>query len=86
MSIATASFAEVQKENLQSIHDMSDQLDDALLNLGLTDHQENMIRDIAVNCYEKVDGLFEKGLTLNEETLNEEFEYLDNRLTQIFNN
>ena len=81
LSMATASFAEIQKENLQSIQDMSDQLDDAILNLGLTDHQENMIRDIAVNCYEKVDGLFEKGLTLNEE-----FEKLDKRLTLIFNN
>lgn len=79
LSVATASFAEIQKENLKSIQVMTDNLDDAILNLGLTDHQENMIRDIAVSCYEKVDSIFEKGLVLNDE-----FEALDKRLTQIF--
>ena len=79
LSIATASFGNIQKENLESIQDMTDKLDDAILSLGLTDHQENMIRDIAVNCYEKIDGIFEKGLALNEE-----FETLDKRPVQIF--
>lgn len=81
LSVATASFSEIQKENLKSIQDMTDQLDNAILNLGLTDHQEDMIRDIAVNCYERVDGIFEKGLVLNDE-----FEALDKRLTEIFTN
>ena len=63
------------KKNLHSIQDMSDQLDDALLNLDFPDHQENTIRDIAVICYEKADGLFAKGLTLNAE-----FENLDHSL------
>lgn len=73
------SFQSIQKENLKAIQDMTDKLDDAILNLALSDHQEDMIRDIAVNCYEKVDGIFDKGLVLNDE-----FEALDKRLTQIF--
>ena len=38
-----------------------------------------MICDIAVDCYEKVDGIFQKGLALNDE-----FEKLDKRLMKIF--
>jgi DNA-binding response OmpR family regulator len=79
LSNVSGSFREIQKENLQSIQTMTDKLDDALMNMGLTDHQENLIRDIAVSCYEEVDGIFEKGLVLNDE-----FASLDERLTKIF--
>lgn len=50
LSKSTVSFAEIQKENLYITQDMSDQLDDALLNLDYPDHQENTICDIAVIC------------------------------------
>ncbi|MBL1274959.1 MAG: response regulator [Ectothiorhodospiraceae bacterium] len=76
---ASQSFQSIQKDNLQTIQDMTDKMDDAIMNLGLSDHQENMIRNIAIDCYEKVDAIFDKGVVLNDE-----FEALDKRLTQIF--
>lgn len=79
LGMATDSFSKIQQENLKAIQNMTDQLDNAILSLGLTDHQENLIRDIAVNCYEKVDSIFDKGLKLNDE-----FKTLDKRLTKIF--
>ncbi|HEC20535.1 MAG TPA: response regulator [Gammaproteobacteria bacterium] len=73
------SFGNIQKANLQAIEGMVDDLDNAIMNLGLTDNQENQIRDIAVKCYEQVDKIFDEGLTLNNEV-----EILDKRLTEIF--
>lgn len=73
------SFGDIQKANLKSIEAMVDELDTAIMNLALTDDQEERVRDIAVNCYDRVDKIFKDGLVLNDE-----FSVLDKRLTEIF--
>lgn len=77
----SGSFCDIQKANLKSIETMVNELDDAILNLGLTENQENKIRDISVSCYNRVDKIFEDGAILNDE-----LSVLDERLIEIFAN
>lgn len=60
-----SSFRVLQKENISAIEDMLEDLEDALLTLGLTDFQEENIRKIAENCLLNTNKAFYKGVKIN---------------------
>lgn len=72
-------FRGVQKANLKSIQVMIDELDDTIMILGLTEEQEKLIRGIAVKCYDRTADIFGESMAINDD-----FEALDKRLTEIF--
>lgn len=72
-------FRGVQKANLKSIQVMIDELDDTIMILGLTEEQEKLIRGIAVKCYDRMADIFGESMAINDD-----FEALDKRLTEIF--
>ncbi len=57
-------FTEVQGVNAAIINQMIDELDEAMMDLGLTPHQEELIRTIAVNCRESSDKAIKDGVAL----------------------
>ena len=60
-----ASFKLLQKENITAIENMLEELEDALLTLGLTEYQEENIRKIAENCLNNTNAAFYKGVEIN---------------------
>jgi len=60
-----SSFKLLQKENITAIESMLEELEDALLTLGLTDFQEENIRKIAENCLLSTSKSFNKGDEIN---------------------
>jgi len=60
-----ASFKLLQKENITAIENMLEELEDALLALGLTEYQEENIRKIAENCLNNTNAAFYKGVEIN---------------------
>ncbi len=59
-----SSFEKLQKQNVAAIEDMMEELDEALLILGLTEHQEENILDIARNCLDKTNKAFYQGIEI----------------------
>ena len=57
-------FTDVQGANAVIINRMIDELDEAMMDLGLTPHQEELIRTIAVNCREGSDKAIKDGVAL----------------------
>ena len=62
-----ASLKEIQHENLRAIETMVDDMEEAMLSLGLTENQENQMRDICKECIEKTDQIFLKSDTIYDE-------------------
>lgn len=58
------SFAEIQQSNLDVIARMMDELDNVMLDLGLTSRQENLIRSIAVKSQEDMNTVFKSSSAL----------------------
>jgi phosphatidylinositol kinase/protein kinase (PI-3 family) len=56
---------EIQRENLTAIEDMKEDLEDAMLSLGLLDSQENKIREIVKSCTVKTKQIFDKANGIN---------------------
>lgn len=73
----------IQRETAAVIEDMMLDIDESMLNLGLTPNQENQIRFITQTCLEKSQAVFKKGMALNQsfqqvhDTLNFELEEPD---------
>ena len=57
-------FTEVQRANVAVINKMIDDMDVAMMDLGLTPNQEDLVRAIAVNCRENSNEVFKRGVTL----------------------
>ncbi len=74
------SFAKVQSANVSIINQMIDELDEAMMDLGLTEHQEDLIRTIAVNCRENSNQAIKDGLALYDM-----FEEVRSQLDRVLN-
>ncbi len=61
-----AMFSKIQKANINVINSMMDELDDEMMELGLTSAQENLIRVIVEKCRDDSNKVFEEGKQLNE--------------------
>lgn len=68
---------EIQRENLTAIEDMKEDLEEAMLSLGLLDSQEDKIRGIVQSYISKTEQIFNKA-----ERINQQFE----RILSILNN
>ncbi len=60
-------FKKIQTDNRQSIDDLTEDLEEAMMTLGLTEPQENNIRQIAENCLERTNEIFYQSIVINEE-------------------
>ncbi len=54
-------FGQLQEENLAAVKQLQDDLDDALMRLGLMEYQEEGIQRIAQKCYDSIEETFTKG-------------------------
>lgn len=79
MAEVQAMFGQVQQDNLEVITDMIDDMDDAMMDLGLTDAQEELIRDILVSGRERSNQAFASGEKLYDKFAQVQRE-LDNAL------
>lgn len=59
-------FNALQKENINAIEDLSDELNDSLLALGLMEYQEDMLNNIAKHCLSKTNEAFYKGISIKQ--------------------
>ncbi len=57
-------FTNIQNSNMGVIQTMMDELDDSMMNMGLTSSQENQIRGAADRCLERSKQVFEQGVEL----------------------
>ncbi len=69
----------IQQENVSAISDMCNDLDGAMMNLGLTGTQEDEIRGIAAKTLQKIDDTFERA-----QALEHKFDQAQLRLDSIF--
>lgn len=60
-------FSEIQEQSMQAIETLSEDIEESFLSLGLTESQEDSIRQIIQNCLVKTDQAFEKGHALGEQ-------------------
>ena len=60
------SFSELQKENINAVEDLSGELNDSLLALGLMEYQEDLLNDIAKRCLERTNKSFYKGVSIRQ--------------------
>jgi len=68
----------IQKNNLNAINTMIEDLDDTIMSLGLLEYQENNIREIAITCLDTTRHIFHKSTIVNEK-----FDEIRERLTSI---
>ncbi len=61
-----SSLMNLQKENVAALDDMIENLEEALLILGLTEHQENSIMDISRTCLSRINNAFYVGVGISE--------------------
>lgn len=59
-------FDKVQKESVSAIEDMNDDLNEAIMILGLAEYQETNIRDIAERCLNRSNDAFYKGRSIHD--------------------
>lgn len=69
----------IQQANVNAISEMSNELDEAMMNLGLTEEQENDIRAIAAKTLQKIDDTFDRS-----QQLEQKFEQAQTRMDTIF--
>ena len=60
------SFNELQKENIDAIEDLGDELNDSLLVMGLMEYQEEMLNNIAKRCLTRTNNAFYKGISIKQ--------------------
>jgi len=60
-------FKKIQKDNRLAIDNLTEDLEEAMMTLGLTEPQENNIRQIAENCLERTNEIFYQSIVINEE-------------------
>jgi len=72
-----SSFTRLQRQNVAAIEDMMEELEEALLVLGLTEHQEESVLTIAQNCLARTNEAFYKGVEINQK-----LEELRNQLSE----
>ncbi len=58
-------FADIEKSNVSAIEGMMDDIEQAFFSLGLSEEQENRIREIVKTCLDNTNQAFKKGLILN---------------------
>ena len=75
------SFAQVQKENVLAIEDMNEELNEAILTMGLTQFQEESLEKIVEACLKRINKAFYKGINIRENlaNINEQFLRVVNR-------
>ena len=71
------SLTSIQKDNIAAIEVMMDDIDDAMMSLGLTEEQETHIRGIAADCLQRVDKSFSKANQLREQFENVQMKLAD---------
>lgn len=79
MDSIASSLDSIQKANVSAIEEMINDIDSAMMVLGLTEEQEQDIRGIAANTLTKVDEAFNQGAMLRNQ-----FAEVQHRLTRIF--
>jgi len=57
-------FSEIERDNISAIDSLMEDIEDAFMSLGLSDDQENNIRNVVENCTKKVNTAFKRGATL----------------------
>ncbi len=60
-----SSFSVLQKENVAALEDMMENMEEALLVLGLAEHQEDSILKISRACLTRINNAFYKGVEIN---------------------
>jgi len=60
-------FKNIQKDNRQAIESLTEDLEETMMTLGLTEPQENNIRQIAENCLERTNEIFYQSIVINDE-------------------
>jgi len=73
-----ATFSVIEKENLTAIDELMGDVEESFLSLGLTEEQENNIRETIETCTKKVNVAFQRG-----EVLNSMFDEIRTKLEQI---
>jgi DNA-binding response OmpR family regulator len=64
MEEVDAMFTQIQQQNAEVITDMIDELDEAMLDLGLTANQEDLVREIIIQGRERSTETFKSGAKL----------------------
>ena len=64
INIINKSFADLQKENVTAIEDMNEQINNAIMVLGLTEEQEYNIQHITESCLLRTNKAFYKGVSI----------------------
>ncbi len=59
-----ATFSDIREANQQVIGRLIDDLDDAMLDLGLTSHQEELVRKLVETCRDDSNAVFERSAVL----------------------
>jgi CheY-like chemotaxis protein len=73
-------YDKIQHSSNSAILDMMDEIDNAIMHLGLMEYQEEDIRKIASGTLQKTNKIFEEGRTLNDK-----FAEIRNKLNHILN-
>lgn len=60
-----SSFNNLQKENVAALEDMLESMEEALLMLGLSDHQEESVLKISKTCFDRINKAFYSGVEIN---------------------
>jgi len=58
-------FADIEQSNVKSIEGMMEEIEEAFFSLGLSEEQENRIREIGESCLANTNKAFKRGLILN---------------------
>ena len=73
-------MAEMQKDNMDAMYTMNNDIDDAMMTLGLTSEQEENIREITTNTMSAVEAVFGRVVFIESQ-----FERVQHKLETIFN-
>lgn len=58
-------FSDIEKENIKAIDSLMEDIEESFISLGLSETQENHIRDVVELCTQKVNKAFKRSETLN---------------------
>lgn len=72
------SFADIQRANIEVVDNMMDELDNAMMDLGLTGNQEDLIRDIAERSRNSMNEVFKRSSVMYDK-----FDHVRTQLDEI---
>ena len=73
-------FSDIQQANMGVINQLSEALDEAMMDLGLTSHQEELVRELVDECRDNSSAVFTRS-----EVLYEKFDEVKGKLDAILN-